>query len=207
MLVIVDYGVGNLGSLLNMCKYLGIDAVVSKNENVISQASHLILPGVGAFDHGMKCLKESGLLDILNRCVLVNKMPVLGICLGMQLMALKSDEGKEEGLGWINASVSRIPGSEKLKVPHMGWSRPKIVRNSLLFSENEEESRYYFVHSYCVSCHDKKDTVATVEYGVEFDVAFEKNNIFGVQFHPEKSHHFGMEIISNFAKYKNKVCS
>jgi imidazole glycerol-phosphate synthase subunit HisH len=203
MLVIVDYGVGNLGSLLNMCKYLGIEAMVSSNESEISEASHIILPGVGAFDHGMKCLKNSGLLDILNRCVLENRTSVLGICLGMQLMSLGSDEGEEEGLGWINASVSRIPNTGILKVPHMGWSRPKVIRESILFSNNEKYSRYYFVHSYCVSCNEA-DAVATVEYGVKFDVAFEKNNIFGVQFHPEKSHQFGMRIISNFVKYKNK---
>jgi len=200
MLVIVDYGVGNLGSLLNMCKYLGVDAIVSKNEHDISQASHLILPGVGAFDHGMKCLKKSGLFDTLNRSVLVNKTPVLGICLGMQLMTLESEEGNEKGLGWVNASVSRIPSSGKLKVPHMGWARLKMVRDSLLFSGNEKDPRYYFVHSYCVSCNENEDAVARVEYGIEFDVAFEKGNIFGMQFHPEKSHHYGMEIISNFAK-------
>ena len=199
MLVIVDYGIGNLGSLLNMCKYIGVEAMVSGDAKVIVEASHLILPGVGAFDHGMKSLNDSGLSDVLTRCALDKKTPILGICLGMQLMTNKSEEGRESGLGWIDAKVSKIPSSHIIKVPHMGWSRLEISQKSIMFSNLTQDSRYYFVHSYCVSCNDREDSVARVHYGIDFDVAFEKNNIFGVQFHPEKSHQFGMELIKNFA--------
>ena len=198
MLVIVDYGVGNLGSLLNMCKYIGVDAQLGNTKEQILSASHLLLPGVGAFDKGMNSLNESGLIDALNEAVLQRKIPVLGICLGMHMMTSRSEEGTLPGLKWIDASVKRICTNGEVKVPHMGWSRLDISVDSKIFSMTEKDSRYYFVHSYCVKCKNEDDSAAQVVYGERFDVAFERENIFGVQFHPEKSHHFGMQILKNF---------
>ncbi len=199
MLIIVDYGVGNLGSLMNMCKHVGIDAKVSKYAKDIDTASHLLLPGVGSFDYGMIKLKESGLIESLNNAVLINKTPILGICLGMQLMTNSSEEGDELGLRWIDAETKRIPASNELKVPHMGWSRIIHQRDSKLTVNYSKEERFYFVHSYYVSCMDSSNCVAKVNYGLVLDVMFEKGNIFGVQFHPEKSHKFGMNILKNFS--------
>lgn len=198
MLVIVDYGVGNLGSLLNMCKYIGVDAQLGNTKEQILSASHLLLPGVGAFDKGMNSLNESGLIDTLNEAVLQRKIPVLGICLGMHMMTSGSEEGTLPGLKWIDASVKRICPNGEVKVPHMGWSRLDMSVDSKIFSMIEKNSRYYFVHSYCVKCKNEGDSAAQVVYGERFDVAFERENIFGVQFHPEKSHHFGMQILKNF---------
>lgn len=200
MLVIIDYGVGNLGSLMNMCKYIGVAAKVSSSKEDIENASHLLLPGVGAFDYGANSLKNSGLIEVIERKVFNRSAPILGICLGMQLMTLSSAEGEESGLGWIDAQTKRIPGSKSLKVPHMGWSRVEPQKKSALFSNYDNtRDRYYFVHSYYVNCNNPADVTATISYGVTADIAFEKDNVFGVQFHPEKSHHFGMKILKNFS--------
>ena len=198
MLIIIDYGVGNLGSLLNMCKHIGVKAEIGRSKEQILDASHLLLPGVGAFDRGMTALKESGMLRALNEAVLEKQTPVLGICLGMHLMTSGSEEGTMPGLNWIDASVQRISSNGKVKVPHMGWSRLDVSPESKIFNGAEKNARYYFVHSYCVKCKDEKDSAAQVLYGERFDVAFERDNIFGVQFHPEKSHQFGMQILKNY---------
>ena len=201
MIVIIDYGIGNLASVFNMFKKIGIkDVIISDKKEIISNASKLLLPGVGAFDAGMNNLKNSGLIPILNKKVLEEKMPILGICLGMQLLTNKSEEGIEPGLGWINAETLKFnPDPQlKLKVPNMGWNYIKVNKQNPLIDLSVKK-RFYFVHSYYVKCIDESQSLATSNFGVDFTCMVNKNNIFGAQFHPEKSLKFGMEILKNFS--------
>lgn len=200
MLVIVDYGMGNLFSVKNMIKYLGHDSTISGDKQVISQADRLILPGVGNFGSAMQIIRESGMQDILNQKVLVDKVPILGICLGMQLLTEYSEEGDCEGLGWIPGDVTRFrfPDEKEYKVPHMGWDYIHMEHDSELMRDVVKDSRYYFVHSYYVTCKNRANAIATTEYGVKFDSIIQKDNVVGTQFHPEKSHKFGMKILQNF---------
>lgn len=202
MIVIINYNLGNPGSILNMLKKIGHNAIITSNIDEISKATKIILPGVGAFDNGVSNLKELGLFDLLNKKVIEEKIPILGICLGMQLMTLSSEEGKEKGFGWINAVTKKFNFEKSdlnLKIPHMGWNMVKIQKKSKLFSGMEEqENRFYFVHSYAVKCLDKHDILTITFYGYDFVSSFEKENIIGVQFHPEKSHKFGMQLLKNF---------
>ena len=201
MITIIDYGMGNLGSIHNMMKKIGADAVVSRDPNQIANADKLILPGVGSFDHGMRNLDESGLRAALEDCVIQKRKPVLGICLGMQLMTRSSEEGELPGLGWIDAVTKKFRFDDPLlKVPHMGWNMVDIRNEEGLFGDMYSESRFYFVHSYYVSCCNPADTLATTSYGHEFTSAFRRENIMGVQFHPEKSHKFGMKLLQNFVE-------
>lgn len=201
---VVNYGLGNLGSILNMYKKLGVAAHVAEKENEIESAQKIILPGVGAFDEGMRGLKKANLIEVLNRKVLEEKTPVLGLCLGMQLLTRCSDEGEEAGLGWIDAETKRFSFSENvdLKVPHMGWNETEICRPDALVKnlegEEKENPRFYFLHSYYVRCARREDVLLKTSYGINFDVAFRSEHIMGVQFHPEKSHKFGMRILRNF---------
>lgn len=200
-IVIIDYGMGNLGSILNMLKKIGTPAVVSSDIHVIETADKLILPGVGAFDNGMQNLEERGLRGVLEECVLNRKKPVLGICLGMQLMTQSSEEGTLSGLGWINGVTKRFRFDDPaLKVPHMGWNGVNIRQTDSLFSEMYVDTRFYFVHSYYVTCLEQSDILATTHYGHEFASSFKHENIMGVQFHPEKSHKYGMKLLKNFAE-------
>ncbi|MDP3517059.1 MAG: imidazole glycerol phosphate synthase subunit HisH [Pseudohongiella sp.] len=201
---IVDYGVGNLGSIQNMLKKLGAESVIAHDEASINAATKLILPGVGAFDYGMRRLEESGLRYALDHAVLVRKVPVAGICLGMQMMTLGSEEGTLPGLNWINAKTVRFSsvGEVPLKVPHMGWRIVHKSKESRILENLEPVSRFYFVHSFYVNCLDPTDTLLTASYGnVSFDAAFERDNIFGFQFHPEKSHRFGMSLLKAFVEF------
>ena len=201
MNIIVDYGMGNHGSIINMLKKIGYRAEASSDPKVISAAERLILPGVGAFDNGMENLKSRGLINVLNECALVKKIPVLGICLGMQLITNSSEEGELPGLGWINAKTIRFKFQDdvKLKVPHMGWSIINIKNNSVLFKNMEnQENKFYFVHSYHVVCENNKDIAAESNYGIDFTAAIQHENIYATQFHPEKSHKFGMQVLRNF---------
>lgn len=200
MLVIVDYGMGNLFSVKNMIKYLGHDSTISGDKQVISQADRLILPGVGNFGSAMQIIRESGMQDILNQKVLVDKVPILGICLGMQLLTEYSEEGDCKGLGWIPGDVTRFrfPDEKEYKVPHMGWDYIHMEHDSELMRDVVQDSRYYFVHSYYVTCKNRANAIATTEYGVKFDSIIQKDNVVGTQFHPEKSHKFGMKILQNF---------
>lgn len=197
MITIIDYGMGNLGSIANMIKKVGHKSIITSNLEEIKKAEKLILPGVGSFDNGMKNLKELGMIEVLNQKVLVEKTPILGICLGMQLMTKSSEEGTAPGLEWIDAQTKKFL-SDSLKIPHMGWNVIKQQRESKLFAELISEKRYYFVHSYYVESNQKEDILTTTNYIKNFVSSFEKDNILGVQFHPEKSHKFGMSLIKNF---------
>jgi glutamine amidotransferase len=202
MIVIVDYGIGNLASVLNMFKKIGATNVcISKDYAIIEKATKLILPGVGAFDAGMDNLEKSGLIPLLNKKVMEDKISLLGICLGMQLLTKKSEEGVKPGLGWIDAETLKfnLDPSLKLKVPHMGWNYIKIQKENPLI-EMESKSRFYFVHSYYVKCKDESQSIATSDFGIDFTCMINKDNIYGDQFHPEKSLKFGMQVLENFAK-------
>ena len=200
-IVIVDYGMGNLASIQNMLKYLGIDSTSTSDKNVIEKAEKIILPGVGAFDNAIQNIHKLGLLEILNHQALDKKVPCLGICLGMQLITNGSEEGRECGFGWIDAETIKFRCADKgLKIPHIGWNHISIMdKTNPLFYESCEDSRYYFVHSYHVRCKDKKNVVCQTEYGDVFDSVISNENIYGCQFHPEKSHKFGLRFLTNFA--------
>jgi glutamine amidotransferase len=205
VIAIIDYGAGNIASIVNMLKRLGYAAVLSSDPAVLEQAERLILPGVGHFDYGMEKLEHSGIVPLLNRRVLEEKIPILGICLGLQLFTKRSDEGVRPGLGWIDAETiafNRSKLSETDRIPHMGWSTLQITRPSRLFSLLDGASRFYFVHSFHLQCRERRDVIGQVTHGYPIDVAVERGNIFGVQFHPEKSHRFGMEVLRNFVNLK-----
>jgi glutamine amidotransferase len=205
MIVIVDYGVGNLGSIKNMFKKIGYKAEPSSDPEVLRQAEKLILPGVGAFDAGMSKLRERGLINLLNELVLEKKVPVLGHCLGMQLMTKKSEEGTETGLGWVEAESIRFKfesDQSHLKIPHMGWNGIDVQRQHAIVAGLETGARFYFVHTYHVVCKNESDVVAYTDYGYNFASVIQKENIIGAQFHPEKSHKFGMQFLKNFAEGK-----
>jgi imidazole glycerol-phosphate synthase subunit HisH len=202
MIVIINYGMGNVGSIQNMIKKFTGDVIITDNKEIIKKASKIILPGVGAFDNGMKELSKLNLIDLLNEKILGEKIPVLGICLGMQLLTERSEEGILDGLKWIKGETVRFKFKNdiRMKVPHMGWNYVKKVRDSSLLENMLEDSRYYFVHSYYVVCENEEDTILKTNYGVNFTSAFQKDNIFGVQFHPEKSHKFGLQLMKNFVE-------
>ncbi|MEM4255188.1 MAG: imidazole glycerol phosphate synthase subunit HisH [Candidatus Norongarragalinales archaeon] len=202
MLVVIDYGVGNLGSILNMLKRIKADAKISSDARVIEKADKLILPGVGAFDAAMSALNSTGLIPLLNEKVLKDNTPVLGVCLGMQLLTASSEEGKLPGLGWVEGKTVKFkfPKNSGLKIPHMGWNTVKIVKEYPLLQNMPEDPRFYFVHSYHVECKNPGDVAATTHYGYDFPSVISKGNIYGAQFHPEKSHKFGMKLYENFVK-------
>lgn len=199
MITIVDYGVGNLGSILNMFRYIGVSADVSSSLSVISKASKLLLPGVGAFDNAISRINASGLRDILDHKVLIQRTPILGICLGTQLLTRGSEEGKLPGLGWVPAKTSRFPSLLGLKVPHMGWNLVTPNTPSALTQNLSPGSRFYFVHSYYITVESPQHSILRTSHGIEFDSAIQCGNIYGTQFHPEKSHKFGMQLLKNFA--------
>ncbi len=203
MIVIVDYGVGNVGSIINMLKKAGAKAIASSDPKVLEQAEKLILPGIGAFDAGMNKLNERGLVPLLNYLALEKKVPFLGLCLGLQLMTKKSEEGRTQGLGWLDAETVRFKfdaEQPQLKVPHMGWNTIKICRGHPVFKDLEPDTRFYFVHSYFVKSNDPEEVLAETDYGGGFDSILGKDNILGAQFHPEKSHKFGLRFLKNFAE-------
>ena len=203
MIVIVDYGAGNVASIRNMLRKAGYESEISGSPEALSAATKLILPGVGHFDHGMQGLAERGLLSPLNRRVLEDRVPVLGICLGVQLFARSSEEGELPGLGWIDADVRRFDPArmaEKLRIPHMGWADVEIVKSHPLFSELPSSPRFYFVHSYHLVCDTESDVALRATHGYAFTAAVALDNVMGVQFHPEKSHAYGLRLLENFAR-------
>ncbi|CAN5330162.1 imidazole glycerol phosphate synthase subunit HisH [soil metagenome] len=201
MISVVDCGMGNVGSVVNMLRHIGEDAELASTADQIANSDKLILPGVGSFDHGVQLLRRGGISDALNIAVLERRVPILGICLGMQLFCRGSEEGNLPGLGWISADVVRFrqsPESE-IKIPNMGWNVIDTGTLDVLFQKMSQGARFYFVHSYHVICDDIKDVCAWTEYGYRFASAVRSKNIWGTQFHPEKSHKFGMQVLSNFA--------
>jgi imidazole glycerol-phosphate synthase subunit HisH len=203
MITIIDYGIGNLNSIKNMLKKIGVPSVISKEVSDIEKAEKLILPGVGHFDYGMRNLHQSGFVEILNQRVLLNKVPILGICLGVQLLTEGSDEGFEKGLGWIKGRTVAFDKSQLSvanKIPHMGWGEIKNYAQSKLFENMYDDPRFYFVHSFHLQLENRKDELCVQHYGYDFCAGIEHENILGVQFHPEKSHKFGMRLLENFTK-------
>lgn len=203
MIVVVDYGMGNVGSIANMLRKAGAQAVVSADPATIARADKLILPGVGAFDAAMERINGGGLRAALDRRVLEDRVPVLGICLGMQLLTQSSEEGELRGLGWVDARTIGFRGriDPQLKCPHMGWNLVSPQTASPLTREFDSiaEPRFYFVHSYFVECAQREAAILCTTYGVSYDSGLQCGNIFGVQFHPEKSHRFGLRLLQNFA--------
>jgi len=203
MITIIDYKTGNLGSIQNILKRIGEQSVVTSDKNEIAKAKKLILPGVGAFDTGMRNLNDLGLVNVLNEKVINEKTPVLGICLGMQLLSEGSEEGMLRGLGWIRAKTVRFQFIDTIeyKIPHMGWNFIKQHKASRLFENMYPEARFYFVHSFYFRAGNTEDIVTTTTYETEFTSSVEHENILGVQFHPEKSHKFGMKLLKNFVDF------
>jgi glutamine amidotransferase len=204
MLTIIDMGMGNLGSIVSMMRKIHhTETRISEDPSDIDRAEKLILPGVGSFDTAMKNLDALGLIPVLNQKVQKDRTPILGICLGIQLFTASSEEGILPGLGWIEGETVKFrfgPDQKNLKVPHMGWNTLDIAKNSLLFRDSVPDSRFYFVHSYHVVCRNKQDILTTTNYGYDFVSAIERDNISGTQFHPEKSHKYGMQVLKNFSE-------
>lgn len=202
MIRIVDYGLGNIQAFLTMYKRLGVEADRARTAADLADAERLILPGVGAFDHAIALLNASGMRDDLEDLVLGKCVPVLGVCVGMQMLAAGSDEGRLPGLGWIAGRVRAFashPRSAELPLPHMGWNDVHHDRQNPLFAGSEELPRFYFLHSYYFDCEQRQHVAATASYGFEFDCVVSAGNIHGVQCHPEKSHRFGVQLLKNFS--------
>jgi glutamine amidotransferase len=202
MIAIIDFGMGNLGSIQNMLARMNFNSEITSDSERIMKATKLILPGVGAFDTAMINLEKRGLIPILNELVIEKRIPLLGICLGMQLLCQRSEEGQLKGLGWIDGDVVRFAFSpeQKLRIPHMGWNTVRLAKDSILFKEMFPEPRFYFVHSYYVKCRNENLILAETHYGYDFTSAVMSDNIYGVQFHPEKSHKYGMRLLKNYAE-------
>jgi glutamine amidotransferase len=209
MIAIVNYGSGNILALANIYKRLDVPCQVVASPQGLSGADHVILPGVGAFDQAMNELDASGLRKALDEYALVRKGPILGICVGMQLMARSSEEGKARGLGWLDAEVrklDRTPGGARLQLPHMGWNTVEPARASPLFEGVDLAAGYYFLHSYYFHCREPADVLGATDYGARFSSAVQRQNVYGVQFHPEKSHQNGVQLLKNFARLPTAPC-
>ncbi|MEW6506960.1 MAG: imidazole glycerol phosphate synthase subunit HisH [Bacteroidota bacterium] len=202
MITIIDYGMGNLGSIYNMFKRIKVDSEITGNIVKIEKAKKILLPGVGSFDKAISIIDDLGLREILNKKAVIEKIPFLGVCLGMQLLTDFSEEGNLQGLCYISAKTIKFKFSDNhYKIPHMGWNSVKLTGSNALIRDLPEEPRFYFVHSYYVKVEDKSNTLLKTMYGgIEFDSAIAKDNIYGVQFHPEKSHRYGMKLLENFAR-------
>lgn len=203
MITIVDYGLGNIRAFLNVFRRLNIEATTATSAEDLKGATKVILPGVGHFDHAMRRLEESGMRETLDDLVLRTRVPVLGICVGMQILARSSDEGERPGLGWIDGRVrafASLESAQRLHLPHMGWNDVRPAAGNKLFGQLESDARFYFLHSFYFECDRTDDVAATSSYGTDFSSAVNSANIYGVQFHPEKSHHFGTRLLQNFAE-------
>ena len=202
MISIIDYGLGNIKAFENLYARLNVPIRIVRNAEELKNSSKIILPGVGAFDYAMSRLNDSGFREILDDLVLIKKIPIIGICVGMQMMGKSSEEGYMPGLGWIDGEV-KLFNKElipyKTRLPHMGWNTIKKINNNKLFDNLDNESRFYFLHSYFFDCYEKSSIIAMTEYGIEYASAINKDNIFGIQFHPEKSHSNGIKLLHNFA--------
>lgn len=201
MISIIDYGLGNIRAFSNVYERLNIKIKVAKTNDDLQDASKIILPGVGAFDHAMNLLNKSGMREKLDELVLDKEIPVIGICVGMQIMAKASEEGKLPGLGWFDAEVKKFNTSilaHKPHLPHMGWNNVNVDKDEALFYSLEDKPKFYFLHSYYFNCNSSSKEIASAEYGQNFTCAVKSKNIYGIQFHPEKSHHNGVQILKNF---------
>jgi glutamine amidotransferase len=203
MITIVDYGLGNIRAFLNVYHRLNIEAKTATTATALADASKVILPGVGSFDDAMARLAQSGMREALDDLALRQRVPILGVCVGMQMLGHGSDEGQLPGLGWIDGRVKTLesrPSADAMPVPHMGWNDVHPVVKSRLFDELDSGARFYFLHSYYFVCERDEDQLAVANYGADFACAVHADNIFGVQFHPEKSHHYGARLLQNFAE-------
>lgn len=203
MITIVDYGLGNINAFANIYKRLNIPVSIAKQADDLSDSVKIILPGVGAFDYAMKMLNLSGMRPALEDRVKSGGAYVLGVCVGMQILAESSEEGTLPGLGWINARVKKFDVTKMTDIthlPHMGWNDVKPLSGDPLFEKINADSRFYFLHSFCMNCMDASDILAVADYGGDFCCAVKRGNIYGVQFHPEKSHHYGIQLLKNFAE-------
>ncbi|ALV23675.1 glutamine amidotransferase WbuY [Campylobacter iguaniorum] len=202
MIGIVDYGVGNIKAFSNIYKNLNLDYRVLQSKYDFVGVDKLILPGVGSFDHAMLSLQNSGMFDILNEYVLNQNIPVIGICVGMQMLANSSEEGKLHGLGWINGTVKKFSKIDiaNLPLPHMGWNNINIEKNNSILKNLEYDAKFYFLHSYYFECEDKNNILAASSYGKKFDSIINSDNIYGIQCHPEKSHSNGIQLLKNFGE-------
>ncbi|MBC7490252.1 MAG: imidazole glycerol phosphate synthase subunit HisH [Glaciimonas sp.] len=203
MITIIDYGLGNVLAFVNVYNRLNIPVVVAKSANDLVNATKLILPGVGSFDHAMQQLDQSGMRQPVEQLVLQNAMPILGICVGMQMLAKFSEEGELPGLGWIDGKVMKfdlLTMPRGTNLPHMGWNDVKPVVDGGLFKGMEQDARFYFLHSFYFECYQQPNVLAVTDYGEQFSCAVRRDNVYGVQFHPEKSHHFGSQLLKNFAE-------
>lgn len=199
MITIIDYNTCNVGSISNMLRKLGHESKITNDLSEINESSKLILPGVGSFDKGMQNLEDLGIGEVIKNRVKIDKIPILGICLGMQLLTKRSDEGIKNGLNLIDAETLKFK-SDNLRIPHMGWNHPIEVKKDDLFQGLAKDAKFYFVHSYFVKCNNEQDVSMVTNYSSNFASAFQNQNIYGVQFHPEKSHKHGMIVLNNFAK-------
>ena len=202
MITIVNYGLGNISAFTNVYKRLNIPVTIACCKEDLKGAGKIILPGVGAFDQAMTLLENSGMRETLDELVMKKKIPVLGICVGMQMLANSSEEGVLPGLGWIDSIVKKFDASlinHKTKLPHMGWNTIEPTKTDALFENLKESPRFYFLHSYYFNCSDSENEIAKTEYGFPFTSAVKFSNIYGVQFHPEKSHENGILLLKNFA--------
>ncbi len=203
MITIIDYGLGNVLAFVNVYHRFNIPIAVAKSASDLVNATKLILPGVGSFDHAMKQLDQSGMRQTVEQLVLVSAMPVLGICVGMQMLAKFSDEGDLPGLGWIDGQVKKFDLAAMPRgnyLPHMGWNDVNPLADAGLFKGMKKDAKFYFLHSFFFDCHQQSNVLAVTDYGGQFSCAVKRDNVYGVQFHPEKSHHFGSQLLKNFAE-------
>jgi glutamine amidotransferase len=199
VIAIVDYGLGNVSAFETVYRRLNISAMAAKTAADLEAADHIILPGVGAFDHAMELIDASGLRQVLEKRIVGDRTPVLGVCVGMQILADSSEEGSRAGLGWISGRVRRLDAGA-LPLPHMGWNTPEPAEGEALFTDLKTDAEFYFLHSYYFDAARPEDVVASVEYGGRFPCAVRRDNVMGVQFHPEKSHRNGVRLLKNFAE-------
>lgn len=205
MVGIIDYGVGNISAFRNIYKQLNIPVKIVSKETDLTDVEKIILPGVGHFDYAMTRFHDSGMVEKINQMVIHENTPVVGICVGMQMMAKRSDEGILPGLGWIDAEVKKFDssltvGQTKLPLPHMGWNDIRSERTTPILTGLENDAQFYFLHSYYFVCNDENDRIASTNYGADFTCAANHKNVYGVQFHPEKSHKYGIQLLKNFAE-------